>query len=155
MEVTLVEGDLLKQSTDCLVNPWNQNIIPWWLLIPSGVSGAIKQQAGFQPFIELGKLGPIPLGNAVVTSAGRLPFKCLVHVVSINMLWRASEYSIRNSVLNAMKLAEQASLRSIAFPILGAGAGGFNAGKAESLMLEAFHQLNSPVQVTLVRYKKD
>jgi hypothetical protein len=73
--VDLVTGDLLNQDVEVIVNAWNRNIIPWWLLLPQGVSGAIKKRAGYQPFREVAKYGPIPLGGAVLTSAGRLPFK--------------------------------------------------------------------------------
>ena len=49
MHVRVVEGDLLEQQTEAIVNPWNRNIIPWWLLLPQGVSGAIKRRAGPAP----------------------------------------------------------------------------------------------------------
>ena len=70
MNVTVIEGNLLDQDVDVIVNAWNRNIIPWWLLVPQGVSGAIKRRAGYQPFRELGRMGAIPLGGAVMTSAG-------------------------------------------------------------------------------------
>lgn len=70
MSVWVVEGDLLDQPVGCIVNPWNRNVIPWWLLLPHGVSGAIKRRAGYGPFFELGRMGPIPLGRAVLTGAG-------------------------------------------------------------------------------------
>lgn len=44
--VEVVEGDLLDQNVDVIVNAWNRNIIPWWLLLPQGVSGAIKRRGG-------------------------------------------------------------------------------------------------------------
>ena len=53
----------------------SQNFIPWWLLLPHGVSGAIKKRGGIGPFKELRRHGPIPLGGAILTSAGRLPSK--------------------------------------------------------------------------------
>src|SRR5688500_12030210 len=71
MQVNVVHGDLLDQDVDVIVNAWNRNIIPWWLLLPQGVSGAIKRQGGTGPFKELRRHGPIPLGGAVLTSAGR------------------------------------------------------------------------------------
>ena len=77
MNVQLVQGDLLDQDVDVIVNAWNRNIIPWWLLLPQGVSGAIKRRGGIGPFKELAKHGSIPLGGAVLTSAGRLPFKAV------------------------------------------------------------------------------
>ena len=131
MKVKIIEGDLLGQKVDCIVNAWNRNIIPWWLLLPQGVSGAIKKQGGYQPFRELARSGPIPLGGAVLTSPGTLPFKAIIHVAGINMLWRSSEKSIRDSVLNALALAKQHGFKSIAFPLIGAGAGG---GKPELVL---------------------
>ena len=46
MNITVIEGDLLDQDVDVIVNSWNRNIIPWWLLLPQGVSGAIKRRGG-------------------------------------------------------------------------------------------------------------
>ena len=98
MNVEVTEGDLLDQAVEVIVNAWNRNIIPWWLLLPQGVSGAIKRRGGAGPFKDVRRHGFIPLGGAVLTSAGRLPFKAIIHVAGINMLWRASERSIRQSV---------------------------------------------------------
>jgi O-acetyl-ADP-ribose deacetylase (regulator of RNase III) len=111
--VTVVEGDLLDQDVDVIVNAWNRNIIPWWLLLPQGVSGAIKKRGGTGPFKELAKHGSIPLGGAVLTSAGKLTFKRIIHVAGINMLWRASERSIRDSVRNAMAVATENGFQSV------------------------------------------
>lgn len=122
--VQIVEGDLLDQDVDVIVNSWNRNIIPWWLLLPQGVSGAIKKRGGKAPFREVAKHGAIPLGGAVLTSAGKLPFKGIIHVAGINMLWRASERSIRDSVRNAIQVANDNGFKSIAFPL--------TAGRLES-----------------------
>ena len=103
----VVEGNLLDQQVDAIVNAWNRNIIPWWLLLPQGVSGAIKRRGGTAPFKEVRKHCAIPLGSAVLTSAGKLPYKGIIHVAGINMLWRASERSIRDSVKNAVLLAQE------------------------------------------------
>src|SRR5688572_22864920 len=111
--VRVVEGDLLDQKTEAIVNPWNRNIIPWWLLLPQGVSGAIKRRGGTEPFRELGSLGPIALGQAVYTTAGRLNFRAIIHVAGINMLWRASQQSITDSVKNACRLASDIGIRSL------------------------------------------
>ncbi|MGI0119942.1 macro domain-containing protein [Zooshikella sp. RANM57] len=76
MNYELVHGDILDQDVEVIVNSWNRNIIPWWLLLPQGVSGAIKKRGGTGPFKEVAKFGAIPLGEARITSAGGLPFKC-------------------------------------------------------------------------------
>jgi O-acetyl-ADP-ribose deacetylase len=135
MHVTIVHGDLLDQPVEAIVNAWNRNIIPWWLLLPQGVSGAIKRRAGLQPFRELGRHGPMPLGSAVLTSAGRLPYRGIIHVAGINLLWRASERSIRDSAKSAVRLADEHGFRSLAFPLIGAGSGGFNQEKAQAILL--------------------
>ncbi|HEU5116979.1 MAG TPA: macro domain-containing protein, partial [Isosphaeraceae bacterium] len=131
----------------------NRNVIPWWLLLPQGVSWAIKRRGGTGPFKELGRLGPIPLGGAVLTSAGRLPFKAIIHVAGINLLWRASEQSIRDSVRHAIRLAYQSGFRSVAFPLIGAGSGGFNEQRAKEVMLDEFSKSDLPIDVTLVSFK--
>ena len=101
---------------------------------------------------ELGRYGAIPLGGAVLTSAGRLPFRGIVHVAGINMLWRSSEFSVRQSVRNAMKIAQREKFRSIAFPLVGAGSGGGSSKEVLRLMLD---ELNAEIfdgEVLVVRY---
>lgn len=154
VKVEVVEGDLLDQDVDVIVNAWNRNVIPWWLLLPQGVSGAIKRRGGTGPFKEVRKHGPIPLGGAVLTSAGKLPFKGIIHVAGINLLWRASERSIRDSVKNAVRLAHEQCFRSIGFPLIGAGSGGFNQGQAKALMLDELGKLDVPMTVKVVVFKE-
>jgi O-acetyl-ADP-ribose deacetylase (regulator of RNase III) len=150
----IVEGDLLDQNVEVIVNAWNRNIIPWWLLVPQGVSGAIKRRAGYAPFRELGRLGAIPLGCAVQTSAGRLAYQAIIHVAGISMLWRASENSIHQSVLSAMALVNACSYMSVAFPVVGAGTGGLGESGALQIMQGAFETVETKAAVTIVRYRK-
>jgi len=154
MKVEIVNGNLLHQDVEVIVNAWNRNIIPWWLLLPQGVSGAIKKTAGLQPFREVGRYGPMPLGSARMTSAGKLPFKGIIHVAGINMLWRASETSIASSVRNAMDLAAQHQTQSLAFPIIGSGSGGKKIDWALSIMQKALAALEHPIQTRIVRYQQ-
>ena len=152
--ISIVDGDLLDQDVDVIVNSWNRNIIPWWLLLPQGVSGAIKKRGGKAPFREVAKHGAIPLGGAVLTSAGKLSFKAIIRVAGINILWRASEHSIRDSVRNAIQVANDNGFKSIAFPLIGAGSGGFNQGKAKAIMLDELSKLDIQMSVTIVVYKR-
>ncbi|NOJ94528.1 Appr-1-p processing protein [Corallococcus coralloides] len=153
MPVQLVEGDLLDQPVDAIVNAWNRNIIPWWLLLPQGVSGAIKRRGGTAPFRELARVGPMPLGSAVVTGPGTLPFKAIIHVAGINMLWRASARSIQDSVRNALARAHEHGFRSVAFPIIGAGSGSFDEDRALELMREALGDAPD-FDVRVVRFRR-
>ncbi len=154
MKSKIIESDLLQQNTEVIVNAWNRNIIPWWLLLPQGVSRAIKKQGGTKPFKELSALGPIELGGARLTGPGKLPFKAIIHVAGINMFWLATKKSISNSVINAMSIVERERFNSVAFPLIGSGSG--NRGKDFSLkvMLNAFSQINNNANVVIVKFKK-
>ena len=153
MELRIVEGDLLDQPVEVIVNAWNRNLIPWWLLLPQGVSRAIKRRAGKEPFREVARHGMIPLGGARLTVAGKLPYKAIIHVAGINLLWRSSEWSIRESVRNALQLAKQQNFRSIAFPLIGAGSGGGRTERVEAWMLDELKQLEFDGLVIVVRFK--
>ena len=154
MNLQILDGDLLDQDVEVIVNAWNRNIIPWWLLLPQGVSGAIKRRAGYALFRELAKKGPIMLGGAVVTGAGRLPFKAIIHVAGISMFWRSSEKSIRDSVQNALAIARANGYRSIAFPLIGAGTGGTKADRVLVIMQDALRKVEFDGEVRIVRYHK-
>lgn len=152
MERRVVHGDLLDQDVDVIVNAWNRNIIPWWLLLPQGVSGAIKRRAGLAPFQELARHGPIPLGGAVLTGAGRLPYKGIIHVAGISMWWRSSERSIRDSVSSALALATAEGFGSVAMPLIGAGTGGGGEDVVLSIMEDQLGRVEFSGRVVVVRF---
>jgi Predicted phosphatase homologous to the C-terminal domain of histone macroH2A1 len=154
MQVNVVHGDLLDQDVDAIVNAWNRNIIPWWLLLPQGVSGAIKRRAGYAPFWELGRKGPIPLGGAVVTSAGRLPHKAIIHVAGISLWWRSTEKSIRASVRSAIAVATAHGFRSLAFPLIGAGTGGGKPEQVLAMMQDELAKLVFYGEVRIVVFRR-
>jgi O-acetyl-ADP-ribose deacetylase (regulator of RNase III) len=153
VDLRTVDGDLLEQDVEVIVNAWNRNLIPWWLLIPQGVSRAIKRRGGTAPFREVRKAGPIPLGGAVATGAGRLPYRAIIHVAGISLLWRSSERSVRKSVRSAMALAKQQGYRSIAFPLIGAGSGGGKAERVLDWMLHELESIDFDGVVVVVRYR--
>jgi len=150
MNLKIVEGDLLEQEVEVIVNPWNRNIIPWWLLLPQGVSGAIKRRGGNEPFKELAKNGPIPLGGAVETSAGLLPYRSIIHVAGINFFWASTEKSIADSVLSAMEIVKSKGYASVAFPLIGAGTGGANEEAVLKLMRDTLSAIQYDGHVRIV-----
>jgi O-acetyl-ADP-ribose deacetylase (regulator of RNase III) len=105
------------------------------------------------PFLALGKIGPIPLGEAIETVAGKLPFKGIIHVAGISMFWRSSERAIRNSVRNALKIAAERQYRSIAFPIIGSGTGGYNTHEALAIMRSEVENSTYDGEVRIVQFK--
>lgn len=155
MDIHIVEGDLLDQDVDVIVNAWNRNVLPWWLLVPQGVSKAIRRRAGRAPFRELARMGPIPLGGAVVTEPGELPHAAIIHVAGINLLWRASEASIRASVRSAMALARTRGFRSVAMPLIGAGTGGRRVERVMEWMCDELTRIEFDGEVRVVRWRKN
>lgn len=154
MQVLVTEGDLLDQLVEVIVNAWNRNVIPWWLLLPQGVSGAIKRRAGTKPFREVARHGPIPVGGAVLTLAGRLPFRGIIDVAGIHMLWRSSERSVRQSVRSAMSLVSQMDCASVAFPLIGAGSGGGSPEEIQGFMLDELSSIAYEGSVHIVRFRR-
>ena len=148
----IIKDNIIEADTEVIVNAWNQNILPWFLLIPVGVAGAIKKAAGLQPFNELIRKGPMRLGSATLTSAGRLPYKGIIHVAGINLLWRASETSIRRSVQAAVLIINENRFQSAAFPIIGGNAGGFNEDTALEIMQDQFKQETSQSIIKIIRF---
>ncbi len=152
MPLQILTGDLLDQSVEAIVNPWNRNFIPPWLLWPHGVSGAIKKRAGWEPFRELRKFGTLQLGQAVATGAGKLPFQTIIHVAGLQWTWTASELSIRRSTSNALRLAREMKLNSLAFPLIGAGTGGIGPDKSLRWMSEEIQSADTELQIIIVRF---
>lgn len=155
MILRMVDGDLLDQDVDAIVNAWNRNVIPWWLLIPQGVSRAVKRKCGKEPFRELARMGAIPLGEAVVTGAGTSRFRAIIHVAGINLLWRSSEWSVRQSTRNAIARAIERGFRSIAFPLIGAGSGGGSEDRVQEWMRDELQRVEFDGTVIVVRYSRE
>jgi len=149
----IIEGDILDQEVEVIVNPWNRNLFPWWLLLPQGVSKAIKAKAGLKPFWELRKHGLLPLGGAVETRAGKLKFKAIIHVAGINLFWYASQFSIQKSVESAMKIIESKGYASAAFPLIGSGSGNRTRKKSLEYMLQAFSEIDTKAKILIVKWK--
>jgi O-acetyl-ADP-ribose deacetylase (regulator of RNase III) len=153
MDLHCVSGDLLRQPVETIVNAWNQNIIPWWLLRPHGISGAIKREAGPDPFRELQNYGKLALGEAVLTNAGKLQYKGIIHVASITLWGYTNELIIRTAVQNALKLATIKGFTSVAFPVLGSGSGRMSEQSALESMMSEFPRLSFDGTVYVVQYR--
>jgi O-acetyl-ADP-ribose deacetylase len=150
VKIETVIGDLLSQQVDAIVNPWNRNIFPWWLLIPQGVSGAIRRKAGTEPFRQLARLPMMALGEAVLTTAGRLPFKGIIHVAGINLAWTATENSVHSSIKNALYVMADNDYKSIAFPTIGAGTGGLVESRSIEIIQQVVSAFDYPGKAVIV-----
>jgi len=154
MKCKIISGNILDQDVEVIVNSWNRNIIPWWLLLPQGVSGAIKKKGGIEPFREVARYGAIPLGEARLTNSGRLNYEAIIHVAGINMFWFATEYSVKQSVISAMKLVNEKKYKSVAFPLIGSGSGNRGCEWSLNLMNAALESIESRAEVRFIKYAK-
>ena len=130
-KIVLLEGDLTEAQVDAIVNAANNDLI-----LGGGVAGAIRAKGGPSIQAECDKLGPIPIGEAVLTGAGKLRARYVIHAASMQLGGRTSEAALRNSTRNSLKRAAEQKLKSIAFPAIGTGIAGFPIERCAVVMLE-------------------
>jgi O-acetyl-ADP-ribose deacetylase len=103
----------------------------------TGVGGAIKRAGGDAIEFDAVRQGPIGLGEAVVTPAGRLAARIVIHAVSLDRNRRTGAAVIRGAVHAAMARASENDVRTIAFPALGTGVGGYPLDEAARITVAA------------------
>lgn len=130
--VRLVEGDICDQDLDAIVNAANNQL---WM--GGGVAGAIKRRGGVAIEREATAKGPILIGESVVTGAGQLKARHVIHAAVMGRDLRTNADYIRKATLSALARAKELGLTSIAFPALGTGVGGFPVGECARIMLGA------------------
>ncbi|MFD0768995.1 macro domain-containing protein [Bacillus sp. CGMCC 1.60114] len=157
MNLYIKNGNItdFAEEVDVIVNAWNRNFLPSFLLRESGVSKAIRNTVGKIPFQELENYGLLKLGEAVKTSSGHLTCKPLIHVAGINALWRATEFSIRQSVSNALRLLVKEGYKSIALPLIGSGTGHFGKEKCLHFIKEECNKFKHyGIDIYIINYEK-
>jgi O-acetyl-ADP-ribose deacetylase (regulator of RNase III) len=129
--IAIVEGDVTGQAVDAIVNAANSR-----LELGAGVAGAIRQKGGPAIQEECRALGPVAVGDAVVTGAGELPARFVIHAASMPPGGAASEASVRSSMRRSLELARERGCRTIAVPAIGAGIAGFPLRRCAEVLLE-------------------
>lgn len=119
-EIKVIKGDITELKVDAIVNAANNKLV-----MGGGVAGAIKRKGGQVIEDEAVKKGPIKIGEAVSTAAGKLPSKYIIHAATMGMDFATDEIKIRDSARNSLKVAEELKIKTLAFPALGCGVGGF------------------------------
>ena len=129
-EISVVLGDIADQETDAIVNAANNHL---WM--GAGVAGAIKHKGGAVIEQEAMAKGPIPVGTAVMTSAGALKAKRVIHAAVMGQDLRTNADLIQKATRGSFWLAEQEGLGSVSLPALGTGVGGFSVFHCASVMI--------------------
>ena len=147
-------ADITKEDTDAIVNAANSS-----LMGGGGVDGAIHRHGGPAILEEckliVGKMGSLPAGQAVITTAGRLPAKYVIHTVGpiYRDGSRGESKTLANCYREAIRVAEEHGLRSLAFPSISTGAYGYPVEDAAKVAVTAVVEgLNSASSITMVRF---
>ena len=130
-QIRIAEGDLAEAAVDAIVNAANTA-----LKLGAGVAGAIRERGGPSIQEECDRIGPIPLGEAAITGGGALPARFVIHAATMDLGGETSEEALRGATRRCLEIALEHGLRSVAFPALGTGTGGFSMQRCAELMLE-------------------
>ncbi len=136
--IRLVHGDITEERVDAIVNAANSH-----LTHGGGVAAAIVRKGGVVIQREsdewVRQHGPVPTGSAVITSAGALPCRAVIHAVG--PIWRGGsedeEEKLRSAALSSFTLAAERGFTSLALPAISAGVFGFPADRCAEILLVA------------------
>lgn len=133
MNIELHLGDIISATADVIVNPANSQ-----LLMSGGVAAAIKQAGGQVIEDEALEHAPCPVGQAVLTTAGALPVKGIIHTPTMEHPGEPiPAKQVELATIAALRLADDKGFTSIAFPALGTGTGDVAYGEAARIMMES------------------
>jgi O-acetyl-ADP-ribose deacetylase len=125
------QGDLTESDCEAVVNAANTD-----LMLGAGVAGAIRKKGGPRIQAECNKIGPIALGEAAVTTGGDLKARHVIHAAGMHLGGGVSEQSLRDTTRNSLRRATENGIKSVAFPAIGTGIGGFPLKRCAEVMLE-------------------
>jgi len=129
-ELEAQRGDISQAKVDAIVNAANNHL---WM--GAGVAGALKRAGGAEIEQEAVAKGPVEIGEAIVTKGGALHAKYVIHAAVMGQDLRTDESKISKATRNSLIRARELGIRSIAFPALGTGVGGFPPDLAADAMI--------------------
>lgn len=130
-KISITQGDITESAADAIVNAANNDLV-----LGAGVAGAIRTKGGPDIQRECDAIGSIALGEAAITTGGKLKARYVIHAASMQLGGRTSEHHLRSSTRNSLKRAEEKGIASIAFPAIGTGIAGFPIDRCAEVMLE-------------------
>ncbi|WP_448588071.1 ADP-ribose-binding protein [Thermocrinis sp.] len=132
MQIEIMKGSLLEVQADAIVNPANS-----LGLMGGGVAGVIKKFAGEEVEQEVISKAPIEVGTAILTSAGRLKFKGVIHAPTMEEPAMATTpEKVKKAVRASLQLADELGFESLAIPGMGTGVGKLPKDLSAKVMLE-------------------
>ena len=135
LQVEVVDGDITSLDVDAVANAANNRL---WM--GAGVAGAIKRAGGEEIEHEAVQQGPIEVGEAVATSAGRLPARWVIHGAVMGQDLRTDAELVRRTTDSCLRLADELGAESLALPAFGTGVGGFRLDECARVMVQVVHE---------------
>jgi O-acetyl-ADP-ribose deacetylase len=132
VKLEVVEGDIAALHVDAVANAGNDHL---WM--GAGVAGALKRAGGDEIEREAMTKGPITVGEAVATGAGRLPARWVIHGAVMGQDLRTSAELVERTTRSVLRVAEELGAESVALPAFGTGVGGFPVDECARLMVAA------------------
>ena len=129
--IEIIQADITEMQTDAIVNAANAQLV-----LGGGVAGAIRSKGGPSIQAECDKIGGTFVGGAVITSAGNLKAKYIIHAVGPRQGEGNEDEKLKNATLNSLKIANENNLKSISFPAISTGIFGFPIDKCTKIMLK-------------------
>jgi O-acetyl-ADP-ribose deacetylase (regulator of RNase III) len=127
--IVIIAGDLVEQDVDAIVNAANSDLI-----LGGGVAGAIRMRGGPSIQAECTAHGPVNVGEAAITGAGDLPARHVIHAASMALGGNTTTVSLQSSMDDALRLAREKGVRTIAIPAVGTGIAGFPMDECARVM---------------------
>jgi O-acetyl-ADP-ribose deacetylase len=127
----LVYGDITERNVDVIVNAANS-----YLKHGGGVAAAIVRKGGKIIQEESDKIGFVPVGSSVITIAGRLPCKAVIHTIGPRMGEGNEDTKLRAAIRNSLELASDRKFKSISMPAISSGIFGFPKEKCAEILVE-------------------
>jgi O-acetyl-ADP-ribose deacetylase (regulator of RNase III) len=124
-ELEVLDGDITALEVDAIGNAANNRL---WM--GGGVAGAIKRAGGEEIEREAVQQGPIEVGEAAATSAGRLPARWVVHGAVMGQDLQTNAELVGRTTESCLRLADELGAESLALPAFGTGVGGFPLDEA-------------------------
>lgn len=131
-------GNIVEEATDAIVNPSNSS-----LLLGGGVAGAIRTAGGPEIQSECNKIGHCNVGDAVITTAGSLKSKWVIHAVGpvySEYPPKEAERLLRSAIRAVFKIMSEKGLQSVTFPLISAGIFGYPFDEAIKVHLEEMQE---------------
>jgi O-acetyl-ADP-ribose deacetylase (regulator of RNase III) len=130
-KLRLVSGDITERNVDVIVNAANS-----YLRHGGRLAAAIVKKGGQIIQDESDKIGYVLVGNAVITTAGKLPCKAVIHAVGPINGERKENEKLRLVINNVLNLAQQYEFKSISIPAISTGIFGFPKDKCTKILIE-------------------